>query len=147
MDDIVKVRRSFLNRIRGFLNIFAEKCRGCMRKAQIGCIGCDSMRARLLVAEIDGLRNAKEERYWIDNPVMERHEIILRALRQANRPLPSREIRVDGISRSLKCFTLKRMCKKRILGSRKNDEGRYEFFILNGTASPSGNNKRKARRH
>ena len=147
MDEVVKVRRSFLNRIRGFLNIFAEMCRGCMRKAERGCVDCGNLRAKALVAELDNLKNASEELYWIDNPVRERQELILRAIRQAGRPLTSKEIRVDGISKSLKCFTLKRMCKKHILGSRKDGGGRYEFFILNDVLKSRSSTTERSRRH
>lgn len=140
MDEVVMVRRSFLNRIRAFINIFASRCRVCLRKANIGCSNCDYNRAMGLISEIDNVRNAKEEQYWQDNPVQERREMILRALRQAKRPLMSSEIVIDGVSRSLKGFTLKQMCKRHILGSRVNAEGRYEFFILDGSSRPSNKN-------
>lgn len=145
MDEVVMVRRSFLNRLRAFINIFASRCRVCLRKANIGCSDCDYNRATGLISEIDNVRNAKEEQYWQDNPVQERREMILRALRQAGRPLMSSEIVIDGVSRSLKGFTLKQMCKRRILGSRVNAEGRYEFFILDGSQRPS-NRKQKAQK-
>lgn len=143
MDEVIKVRRSFLNELRGFCNQFASMCDGCcMRPCRCG-YEATIRRAKLLVGAIDGMRNAEEERYYVNNPVDERFARVVKAIGQAGRPLHSNEILLDGVSKSLKLWTLKRMCRLHILGSSVDEAGRYVFFIDKGLSRPqsSTNNK------
>lgn len=110
MDQLVRVRRSMLARIRSFLNVFAEQCKTCLRRSPENCMDCYSViRARELMAEIDGVRNVSEERYFVDHPMMEKCARIVNAVRQADRPLMSNEIFLDGASKQHKHMLLKKL--------------------------------------
>lgn len=132
MDTIIKVPRSFLNTIRGFLNVFAQQCANCLKSKPISCVGCLYGRAKDLIRQLDSIKNVEEEKYFVANPVEERQRIIIKAINQAGRPLLSREIRVPGITRHLKKWTLKEMCRRHILKSLVDRDGHYRYSIHKG---------------
>lgn len=121
MDSVVKVRRSFLNDIRAFCNSFAGLCEGCFMKP-CNCPNVDIIsRAKHLIMRIDNIRDAEEERYFIDNPNEEMFARIIRAIEQAGRPVRSEEIRLEGVYRQRKAWALKHMVR----------HGRLEMSIEN----------------
>lgn len=142
MDEVVKVRRSFLNRIRGFLNLFANNCRGCVRKIQRGCLNCDNLRARILVTEIDNVRNAAEERYWIENPFEELLRRIMKAVEQGGGKVRSQEIRLRDVGRQKKWRAIRTLIRRGKLV--RIAEGGETFFVL---AKSNKNNKHKIRKN
>lgn len=115
MDRVVSVKRSFLNEIRGFLNVFARLCSGCFRRP----CDCENYitinRAKRLISEIDAVRDADEENYFIENPAEERFARILKAVEQAGRPVRSDEIRLEGVYRQKKFSTIKTMVRRKML--------------------------------
>lgn len=149
IDRIIKVQRSFLNVIRGFLNVFAQQCNCCMRAKPISCVGCMYGRAKDLMRQLDAVRDAEEEKYYIDNPMIARQKRIVRAIEQADRPLLSKEIKIPDVSRGLKKWTLKIMCERNILGSFVGEDGHYRFYIKHGmpkTPRFDANNNRKTKK-
>ena len=135
MDRVVKVSRSFLNRIRGFLNIFAGECRGCMRRVSTGCVGCDSLVASELMREIDNIKDSKEERYFVENPSEEIKSRIVRALEQAGKPVPSVCIRLSGVDKQRKRVILRKMFAAGIINMVEDpvNDGKYIYSLNNNT--------------
>lgn len=130
MDEVVTVRRSFLNKIRGFLNMFAEQCRTCLRKNPWNCADCHTVnRARALIVDIDTIRNAEEERYYIENPFTERAARAVRAIRQAGRPLTIGEIDMGSTvtTRQHKHIVMQRLVKLGYLDIGKDVNGHYVY--------------------
>ena len=111
MDSVLKVKRSFLNEIRGFLNVFTQACVGCFRRP----CSCENYivvnRAKRLIEMIDVIRDAEEERYFVENPREEIFIKIRRAIEQAGRPVKSDEIRLAGVYRQRKAWALRKMLK------------------------------------
>ena len=112
MDRVLKVHRSFLNEIRGFLNVFTQSCVGCFRRP----CDCENYiivnRAKRLIERIDVVRDAEEERYFVENPRDELFARIRRAIEQAGRPVRSEEIRIAGLYRQRKAWALRKMLKR-----------------------------------
>lgn len=138
MDSVVKVRRSFLNEVRGFCNMFASLCERCFSKP-CNCANAEIIhRAKNLIFRIDNIRDADEERYFVENPSEELFARIVKAIEQAGRPVCAKEIRLNGVYRQRKQWALNHMIKK----------GRLELTLVNGTRYFSvgsyGNNKTKA---
>lgn len=122
MDSVIKVRRSFLNELRGFCNMFAQLCDNCFRKP-CNCANVEIIqRAKLLILRIDSLRDAEEERFFVENPNEELFARIRKAIEQAGRPVRSEEIRLAGVYRQRKAWALRTMVKR----------GRLEMSIENG---------------
>lgn len=128
MDEVISVKRSFLNKIRGFLNLFASRCSECLRRSGVNCTKCEEVSiARTLIVEVDGVRNAERERYFIDNPFMEKAAIAMDAIESAGRPISSTEIKLGDVSRQYKNRILRRMVKIGILTSSKPGDGQYFY--------------------
>lgn len=123
MDDVVKVRRSFLNDMRGFCNYFAQMCASCYRST-CDCALSDAVaRAKVLILRLDNIRDANEELYFIENPHEEIFSRIFRAITQAGRPLKASEIRLDGVYRQRKRWAIKHLVR----------HGRLEVTVAGNT--------------
>ena len=140
MVETVTITRELIGRIRAFINQFALNCYSCMRRVEIGCIGCENLRAKVLVAEIDNIKENVEARYYINNPVEARFARAVKAIEQAGRPLKAREIDMSDVSSNLKKWTLGRMCELNILKRVKEPHGQWLFSIKNGINKQNNNN-------
>lgn len=128
MDEVVSVRRSFLNRIRAFCNQFAEQCRTCLRRGTESCSECHTaQRAKQLVEEIDRARNAEEERFFVENPRIELAMRVVRAIREAARPVMACEIRMEGVAKQRKNSILKSMRRLGYISASKTANGTYIY--------------------
>lgn len=113
MDRVVKVRRSFLNDIRAFLNVFASMCIGCFRGTCDCQLANEIRRAKALIFMIDNVRDAEEERYFVENPAEELYAKIVEAVRQAGgKPVRSQDIRIPGINRQRKSRAMKTLVRR-----------------------------------
>ena len=111
MDRVVKVRRSFLNELRALLVAFRSLCDSCYRGA-CDCILSDEMaRAKRMIVRIDNLRDAREERFYVEHPENELFDRILIAVRQGGGRVRPQEIRV-GVSRQRKHKALKTLVRR-----------------------------------
>lgn len=144
MDSVVKVRRSFLNRLRGLCNALSSMCDGCYR-ASCDCFMANEIhRAKELMREIDDVRDAEEERFYVSNPAEEFMARVESAIRQGGgKNVRSDEIKTFGESRQRKARALKALMRR----------GRISKTVVDGIPFYSikdwknKNNKHKGERH
>lgn len=145
MDSVVKVRRSFLNEIRGLLVAFRSVCDNCYR-SNCDCAFADEMRrAKTMISLIDTVRDAEEERFYVEHPVEELLRRFIEAIKQANgKPVRSSEMQIKGIRRQRKANCLKILLKRRVI--RKITTAGEPMYVLAEGAN-TNNNTTKGERH
>lgn len=142
MDRVVKVRRSFLNEIRAFLNVFASMCKGCFR-ASCDCGMSDEItRAKNLIVRIDCARDAEEERYFVENPNEEFLAKVVEAVRQGGgESVRSQEISIPGASRQRKSRALKTLVRRGVL--ERTEIGGEIFYAETVRAGANSKNEKR----
>jgi len=129
MTDTITVRRSTLSEIRSALRAFTMLCDNC-HKYYCDCMLHNELsKAKFIIKTIDNLRNEKEERYYIDNPLLSIKRKVILALEQAKRPLRFGEIIMKDVYKQRKYSILRDMAKRgEIISFVKNER---TFYALN----------------
>lgn len=119
-------------RVIAFVNSVASRCTKCLHLNEENCRGCLSLWANSILTDIEADRDGLSKH--IDYSIGARTSKIIMTLTREKRELLSREIDLGGIcSFQLKLWTLKKLCKRGILGRRvatsKNGRHTYYYFL------------------
>lgn len=128
MIGIVKVRKEFLADVRGFCRTFTSVCESCYNRP-CNCPQMDIIRrAKGIILRIDNIREAEEERYFVENPRELVYACIIRAIQQAGRPVSSREINLRSILTNRRYYRQ----HKNIAINQMLRKGLLEMTLVNG---------------
>lgn len=130
------MRENTERRVIAFVNSVAGRCTKCLHRNEENCRGCLSLWANSILTDIEADRDGLSKD--VDYSIGARTAKIIMALTRAKRELLSREIDLGGIcSFQLKLWTLKKLCKRGILGRRvatsKNGRRTYYYFLKSKT--------------
>lgn len=119
-------------RVIAFVNSVANRCTKCLHRNEENCRGCLSLWANSILTDIEADRDGLSKH--IDYSIGARTSKIIMILTRAKHALLSRDIDLGGIcSFQLKLWTLKKLCKRGILGRRiatsKNGRHTYYYFL------------------
>jgi len=143
MDEVIKVRRSFLNEIRAFCNCLTSFCNGCYHNP-CNCGMENEIRiAKQMIVKLDNLRNAREEQYFIANPIEENELRIKKAIIKAGRPVRFGEIYLERTSKQKKNWLLERMIRRGALEITISNGVRYFALPCRNGNTHNNNNTKK----
>ena len=114
-------------KLMNFLRSLESECADCLRRQY--CDRCYIRTAKTILADIRNSRKPTENNP-IDNSLPSRIRVIMECLKNANKPLLSKEIYIPNCSKGLKEWTLNTLLSQhRILRRRRKDSSFYEYFL------------------